>query len=299
MLRKWLSAAVAAALAVSGIGVAPAAVAAPSGDSDAAVSRVPIAGGVVRYNVDQPHSPHMQAMLTSADPAAKTAAKTAAKAAAGRIRGIDVASHQHPNGAAINWRMVARDFRFAGVKASEGRYYANPHRQRDQNGARAAGMFTFAYHFAIPNVSGGAAQAAYFLARAGYRANGKTLNPALDIEWNPYVSGDHTNACYGFSKKRMIQWIRGFVTEVKRRTGVPATIYTSAGWWRQCTGGTAAFTRNPLWVVSIASRPKLPTGWSRWSIWQYGQGGVRGIKARTDVNYVNGGTRTLNSLAKG
>jgi lysozyme len=194
---------------------------------------------------------------------------------------------------------VARDFRFVGVKATEGRYYANPHRFKDQNRARAAGMYAFAYHFAIPNVSGGAAQAAYFLDRAGYRANGKTLNPVLDIEWNPYVSDDHTNACYGFTKKRMIRWIRGFVTEVKRRTGVRATIYTAAYWWNQCTGGTAEFRHNPLWVASIRDQPRLPTGWTRWSLWQYGQSGVRGIKARTDVNYVNGGIRTLNVLARG
>jgi len=121
----------------------------------------------------------------------------------------------------------------------------------------------------------------------------------LDIEWNPYVSDDHTNDCYGFSKKRMIRWIRGFVNEVKRRTGVPAMIYTAAGWWNQCTGGTSAFARNPLWVASIADRPTLPGGWPKWTIWQYGQTTVKGIKARTDVNYVNGGVRTLARLARG
>ncbi|MGH3759857.1 MAG: GH25 family lysozyme [Actinophytocola sp.] len=251
----------------------------------------PVAGGVVRYNVEQAHSPHVQAEL---------ATSTTPTRGAGRVRGIDVASHQHPHGAAINWKRVARGgYRFAGVKSTEGRYYANPHRTKDQNGARAAGMYVFAYHFAIPNVSGGAAQAAYFLDRAGYRTDGKTLNPVLDIEWNPYVSDDHTNACYGFSKKRMIRWISGFVREVKRRTGVPATIYTAAAWWNQCTGGTSAFARNPLWVASIADRPTLPRGWSKWTLWQYGQTDVKGIKARTDVNYVNGGVRTLAALARG
>jgi GH25 family lysozyme M1 (1,4-beta-N-acetylmuramidase) len=295
MLRKWAGAAVGAVFLAGGIGVQPVVAAAPvgggGGGGETIEGRAPVFGGVVRHNVDQPHSPQMQAALTSGKPMAR--------AAAGRIRGIDVASHQHPHGAGINWNLVARTYRFVGVKATEGRYYANPYRHRDQNRARAAGMYVFAYHFAIPNVSGGAAQAAYFLDRAGYRANGKTLNPVLDIEWNPYVSDDHTNACYGFSKKRMIRWIRGFVTEVKRRTGVRATIYTAANWWNQCTGGTAEFARNPLWVASMRDRPTLPTGWTRWSLWQYGQAGVRGIKARTDVNYVNGGIRTLNALARG
>jgi lysozyme len=227
-------------------------------------------------------------------------AEGGARAPGGRVRGVDVASHQHPGGASINWRRVARGgYRFAGVKASEGRYYANPHYGKDRKLARRAGMYVFAYHFAIPNVSGGAAQAKYFLDRAGYRADGRTLNPVLDIEWNPYVSDDHTNDCYGFSKKRMIRWIRGFVNEVERRTGAPAMIYTAAGWWNRCTGGTSAFARNPLWVASIANRPTLPDGWSKWTIWQHGQTTVKGIKARTDVNYVNGGMRTLARLARG
>jgi len=296
MLRKWAGAAVGTLLVVGGIGAQPVVAAAPAGGAGRTngetTDRAPVVDGVVRHNVDQPHSPHMHKALNSSD-------ATTERAAAGRIRGIDVASHQHPHGAGINWNLVARDYRFVGVKATEGRYYANPYRLRDQNRARAAGMYAFAYHFAIPNVSGGAAQAAYFLDRAGYRANGKTLNPVLDIEWNPYVSDDHTNACYGFTKKRMIRWIRGFVTEIKRRTGARATIYTAASWWNQCTGGTAEFGRNPLWVASIRDRPWLPTGWTRWSLWQYGQTGVRGIKARTDVNYVNGGIRTLNVLARG
>jgi len=296
MLKKWFGAAAGAIFALGGIGVQPVAVAAPADENrpPPAVSihdsLAPVVDGVVRDNVDQPHSPQLQTRLNSDD--------TTAKATSGRIRGIDVASHQHPHGAAINWRTVARNYRFAGVKATEGRYYANPNRLRDQNGARGAGMYAFAYHFAIPNNSGGAAQAVYFLNRAGYVANGKTLNPVLDIEWNPYVTSDHTNACYGFGKKRMIRWIQGFVTEVKRRTGVNATIYTAANWWNQCTGGTRAFARNPLWVASISDRPRLPTGWGRWTLWQYGQAGVPGIKARTDVNYVNGGTRTLNVLAR-
>jgi lysozyme len=215
-----------------------------------------------------------------------------------RARGVDVASHQHPDGAAIDWTAVAKGgHRFAGVKATEGNYYANPFHAGDQKGARAAGMYAFAYHFAIPNVSGGAAQARYFLDRAGYTADGRTLNPVLDIEWNPYVGADHTNSCYGLSRAGIVGWIRAFVNEVRRRTGVPATIYTAASWWRSCTGGSAAFTRNPLWVASIADTPTLPTGWRDWTLWQYGQTAVPGVRGQTDVNFVKGGEPALAALA--
>ncbi len=250
----------------------------------------PIAGGVVRDNVGHAHSPRMEADLANG--------ATAGQAAASQVKGIDVASHQHPGGAAITWSKVAgAGYRFAGVKASEGNYYTNPYFAGDQDGAHAAGMYAFAYHFAIPNVSGGAAQAGYLLDRARYSPDGRTLNPVLDIEWNPYVSSDHTNSCYGLTRAQMVGWIRAFVDEVKRRTGVPAIIYTAANWWNSCTGGSSAFAGNPLWVASISSSPTLPSGWSKWTLWQYGQATVPGISASTDVNSVNGGELTLAGLA--
>jgi GH25 family lysozyme M1 (1,4-beta-N-acetylmuramidase) len=278
---KWLAGVAGVALAAGAVAViSPAATAAPI-----------VAGNVVRDNVDRAHSPQMEAEL-----ARGTTRKGAAAAA--QVKGIDVASHQHPNDAAINWSQVAgAGNRFVGVKAAEGNYYANPFLAGDQNGARAAGMYAFAYHFAIPNVSGGAAQADYFLDRAGYAPDGKTLNPVLDIEWNPYVDDDHTNSCYGQTPAQLVAWIRTFVDEVKRRTGVPAIIYTAAGWWQSCTGGSAAFAGNPLWVASIAAAPALPAGWSNWTLWQYGQGTVPGIGAAADLNYAAGGEPALAALA--
>ena len=57
------------------------------------------------------------------------------------VFGIDVASYQHPNGAAINWASVrASGAAFAFVKMSEGASYTNVYAARDLNGARAAGM---------------------------------------------------------------------------------------------------------------------------------------------------------------
>jgi GH25 family lysozyme M1 (1,4-beta-N-acetylmuramidase) len=247
-----------------------------------------VVNGVVRDNVENTHSPRMAAEFGGG-------AAHRAQAAAD-VRGIDVASHQHPDGAAIDWTQVAASgIRFAGVKASEGNYYANPYFAGDHDGARAAGLYRFAYHFGTPNDSGALEQADYFLDRAQYVPDGKTLNPVLDIEWNPYPG---TNACYGLTPAQMVSWIREFVTEVKRRTGVPAIIYTAAAWWSQCTGGSTAFGANPLWVASYAATPSLPAGWSNWTLWQYSDNtSVPGISTAVDGNYVNGGEAALAALA--
>ncbi|HEY0447599.1 GH25 family lysozyme, partial [Actinophytocola sp.] len=176
-------------------------------------------------------------------------------------------------------------------------YYPNPFFAGDRTGARAAGMYTFAYHFGTPNDSSALVQADYFLDRAQYAPDGKTLNPVLDIEWNPYTSPT-VNACYDMSPAQMVAWIRDFVNEVKRRTGVPAIIYTAASWWRDCTASSTAFSGNPLWVAHPgAATPTLPAGWSNWAMWQYGQATIPGISASTDVNWFSGGEPALAAFA--
>ncbi|HEX2130037.1 MAG TPA: GH25 family lysozyme [Actinophytocola sp.] len=249
--------------------------------------------GVPRDNVDNTHSPRMTAELD------EQRAATPPAMAAADVQGIDVASHQHPGGAPIDWNQVAgAGYRSVAIKSSEGNYYTNPYYPGDRTGAAAAGMYTYAYHFAIPNVSSGTAQADYFLDRAGYRQDGATLPPALDVEANPYVGDDGTNACYGLTQSQMVTWIRDFLAEVERRTGVDAIIYTGASWWRDCTGGSSAFADHPLWVASYASTPTMPPGWPDHTIWQYtNQGSVPGISAATDLNYIRGGEATLSALA--
>ncbi|OLF15202.1 GH25 family lysozyme [Actinophytocola xanthii] len=256
-----------------------------------------VVNGVVRDNVDNTHSPQLDA--AQEQERARGSAEEAPRAATPHVRGIDVASHQHPKGAAINWRGVAgAGYRFAAVKASEGNYYTNPYYTGDRSSARTAGMYTYAYHFAIPNVSSGRTQAGYFVDRVGYQQDGRTLPPALDIEWNPYADRDGTNACYGLSKSQMVAWIRDFLAEVRRRTGVQPIIYTAAYWWRDCTGGTSAFSGNPLWVASYAAKPRMPSGWPTYAIWQHTSSAtVPGISALTDGNIVRGGENTLRALA--
>src|SRR4051794_28830274 len=111
------------------------------------------------------------------------------------IDSIDIASWQHPNGAAIDWAKVRQaGVNFATVKGTEGSPadgtgYTNPYLAGDMNGARAQGLPVAPYHFYLarsPNT--GAAQAKHFIAAlhaVGYTGKRRNdLPPILDFEWD-------------------------------------------------------------------------------------------------------------------
>src|SRR5215471_6335440 len=235
----------------------------------------PVVGGVRRINVGSDHSPRIQQQLSS-----RAVVPPPADAGA---RGVDVADYQHPHGAAIAWpRVAGAGFKFAFIKATEGDYYANPYYASDLAQAKAAGLYATGYHFAVPNVSGGASQADYAVRHGAYAADGRTLPLALDIEYNPYGA-----ECYGLSHARMVSWVSAFTAEVRRLTGQRPIIYSTADWWNTCTGGSTAFGSDPLWVAAYGSEgPPMPAGWHNWTFWQYTSlGSVPGITGNVDVSY--------------
>ena len=215
----------------------------------------------------------------------------AAAAAARTLAGLDVAGFQHPvsslhpSGAAISWSAVAKaGYKFAAVKATEGDYYVNPWAATDLGGAKAAGLVVAPYHFAVPNVSGGAAQAQFAVEYSGYHSGARNLPLMLDIEYDPYNATDHANECYGLSAAKMTAWLSAFVTTARSLTGQYPVIYTTADWWGTCTGGSAAFSADPMWVAAYGvASPTRPAGWRVWTFWQYSSGGtVPGVaSART------------------
>lgn len=244
----------------------------------AAAKPPPLVDGVRRVNVGFPHSPRLSQELSGGPAKASSALPPRAGA-----RGVDVASHQHPHGAGINWaRVSSAGYKFAAVKVSEGNYYANPYYATDLTRAKAAGLYVTGYHFAVPNVSGGASQADYAVKHARYATDGRTMPLELDIEYNPYGA-----TCYGFTHARMVAWISAFIAEARRLTGQPTIIYTTADWWRSCTGDSRAFGSDPLWVAAYRpSSPPMPSGWRDWTFWQYSSSGqVPGIAAHVDVSY--------------
>src|SRR5215469_1908492 len=231
-------------------------------------------GHIVRFNVGNTHSPQTERLMNRpaiAPRAAERVRPAGLPSSASTVQGIDVASFQHPNGAAISWTKVAQaGYKFVFIKATEGSYYVNPYYAGDASGAKGAGMLTAPYVFGIPNYSGGALQADYAMDHSNYTADGRTLAPILDIEYDPYVSQDGTNECYGLTATQMVAWIKSFATEIIRRTGEAPPIYTTADWWNACTGDSTSFTSYPLWIASFASAPVVPAAWNgTWTYWQY------------------------------
>ena len=163
------------------------------------------AGTADHFNVGATHSPQLLRQLAGpaarAGPGRQAAGLAPAAAAQGAERGVDVASFQHPNGAAINWpRVHASGIGFAAVKATEGAYYRNPHALTDLTQARAAGLSVVAYAFAIPNGNGASrsptAQADYLLSYLGNHSP-PPVPVMLDIEYDPYG-----RQCYGLTARR-------------------------------------------------------------------------------------------------
>ncbi len=214
------------------------------------------------------------------------------------LQGVDVASLQHTS-ASIDWSQVATagGIQFAAVKATEGAYYQNPYALTDLAGAKAAGLSTMAYAFAIPNGNSTIANSASPVVQAdfllSYLGTDSTAVPLmLDIEYNPYGA-----ECYGLSQSAMVTWISQFIAEVQKKTGRQPIIYTPGPWWTDCTGGSAAFSQLPLWepyYSTTATSPVLPTGWANWAFWQHsGTGSVTGISGNVDLDWLNAGTVPL------
>ncbi|MFE0023446.1 lysozyme [Amycolatopsis sp. NPDC059021] len=203
------------------------------------------------------------------------------------VYGIDVSGWQGN----VDWNSLwGQGKRFAYVKATEGTDYTNPYFAQQYNGSYDVGMIRGSYHFARPDVSGGAAQADYFVDHGGgWSADGKTLPGTLDIEWNPNGA-----ACYGYGQWDMIGWVKDFSDQYHNRTGVWPVIYTATSWWSQCTGNLAGFkTTNPLWVARYADGPgQLPFDWDIWTFWQYSDSPI-------DQDVFNGGYDRLVALALG
>jgi GH25 family lysozyme M1 (1,4-beta-N-acetylmuramidase) len=286
----WFMAALLGASA--GVGLMPAGLAA-AGAAPGPVP-VPIVDGVPRFNVGATHSPallHELSGLPGSGPShSGLSSGTGPIASSTQMGGIDVASYQHPNGASINWtRVASAGYKFAFIKEAEGNYYVNPYYASDLTQAKAAGLYASGYVFAVPNVSSGVSQADYAVNNGGYAGDGRTLPMVLDIEYDPYVSTDHTNDCYGLSPAKMTAWISAFAGEVRRLTLQPTIIYSTADWWNRCTGSSTALGANPLWVAAYSTgSPPMPAGWANWTYWQYtSTATVPGITAATDASYFN------------
>jgi GH25 family lysozyme M1 (1,4-beta-N-acetylmuramidase) len=205
-----------------------------------------------------------------------------------QVLGHDVSGHQGP----VDWAgAVGNGAKFVYIKATEGTGYQNPQFGQQYNGSYGVGMIRGAYHFARPDVSSGADQADYFVKHGGGWSNdGRTLPGALDAEYNPYGE-----TCYNLDQRAMTNWIRDFSHTYQARTGRPPTIYTSTSWWKRCTGNSAEFGANPLWLARYNSQVgELPASWAAQAIWQFADAGT----LPGDQNWFNGPQARLANLTR-
>ncbi|WP_354146574.1 lysozyme [Arthrobacter sp. 754] len=220
------------------------------------------------------------------------------------IQGLDVSGHQPSVDWQQQWNMGAR---FAYVKASEGNYFTNDYFNSQYQGSRNVGMIRGAYHFAIPNWSSGADQARYFVQNGGgWSADGYTMPPVLDFEFNPYegrtINGFYFgNTCYGMSPAQLGSWVRDFGSTMQALTGRLPVIYTNTSWWNQCLGNPAGFGDYPLWIAAYPSSatnnagPVPTSSWGTYSMWQYSSTGP----LAGDSNVWNGDSQQLAAFATG
>jgi len=143
------------------------------------------------------------------------------------------------------------------------------------------------YAFANPRRSAGLATASYAVraVRASHVATGLPL--VVDLENDPYKKASD---CYGVRIPAMISWIAGFTARAHALTGKWPIIYTTAAWWRECTGSTGRFRHDPLWLAAFGgTRPIVPSPWPHWTFWQYNNAGFLPGIGRTDLDYYQPG----------
>jgi GH25 family lysozyme M1 (1,4-beta-N-acetylmuramidase) len=200
-------------------------------------------------------------------------------------RGVDVASHQHPGGVAIDWGQVAAwGIDFAYIKATEGpvnggNTYVNPYFDADWRGAGAAGILRGAYHYARPRlpISTATYDAQRFLLTTGPFGGYADLPPVLGLEETGGLAGAD-----------LVAWADAWMTEITRQTGRWPMLYSAPWYLDGSVGGADDLADHPMWIADYggAGYPtRLPSGWSRWTIWQFTPSArIPGIAAPVDLN---------------
>ena len=206
-----------------------------------------------------------------------------------QLDGVDVASHQHPGGAAIDWQQLANNGqKFAFVKATEGTGYTNPYFSTDSQKAKEAGIMPGSYHYAKPGNRDPRGEARFYAATLATGPQ-PSLPPVLDLE----ETG-------GLGTEELKQYVRDWTDEIQKQTGRTPIIYTYYSFWKGQMGNTTEFSEFPLWLAYYDEQPPtdIPGGWDQMTFWQYtGSGRLDGVITDVDMNTYYGDDASLQALA--
>lgn len=231
-----------------------------------------------------------------------------------RPLGTDVSDYQP----SVNWANTrAGGVTFAWTKATEGTYYTSPSFASQESGARAAGIYIGAYHYARPSVdpnltgdSSAQSEANYFWGVASnyVRSGGVYLVPMLD--WEDVNATNGYNGFNGFTTTMMSAWVNQWcntVSNLAQANGVTLKpiVYTGT-WYSQPNsvypGLNSTVTNWPDWIASYPSSPNAQTSappstypWPSWNVWQYADTNWSG----GDSDVFNGTSNTLGALVIG
>jgi lysozyme len=189
-----------------------------------------------------------------------------------KLRGIDVSSWQHPEGAEIDWEAVYEDgFRFCMVKATQGSGYVSPWLIRDLEDARAAGLLVGAYHFVDLDADATEQADLFVNAVMGQRLE---LGAWIDFEPPGEVTGTPAALLTGVLQR---VW----------ETRLDAGTYTSLAVFAVLA--TIYVPNKRKWVADWNTAEPSPAPY----LWQAGQTTLAGIVVPVDVDVLES-TRGLN-----
>ena len=200
------------------------------------------------------------------------------------IVGIDISNWQN----AVDFNAVKASGReFVIIKATEGTSYVDPWWQRHVDGARAAGLVVFHYHFARPDLGNAASAEADFFANTINLPNGE--GAMLDME-----SGSGS----------LSGWLMTCADRIQARTQAPLTIIYTGNWYiaGRLTDARLATYRLCDAVYNPGTQfPSPPPPWTTGpDFWQHtDKATVPGVTGACDEDYFAGTMDELRAMCKG
>lgn len=211
---------------------------------------------------------------TTAKPSAPVTTSTPVKQSP--LLGIDVSHYQGD----VEWTVVAEDFHFAFIKATEGDEYVDPQFKDNLENVQSTNLNFGAYHFFSPEKDA-LEQARHFLKTTN--SFNFSLPPVLDVEVAPDGNVDEFQ-----------QAVKQWLVHVKQTTGCTPIIYSGKYFWEQYL--KSEFSDYPIWISDYTTESRRVAD-IPWEFWQYTEKGqVDGVSGLVDQSRFQGTEAKLKSL---